>query len=337
MQRRIRCVNCGSDDHRHLLTVRGNRGAAFIAAEHHVVLCERCGLGFLNPQHEEADYERYYRSRNYKPIRSTGAELLARASYRKLQAAFLLDTLRRLPGAKATSLLDVGCGPGALIAFLRAEGISAEGLEIGEPAIDFARREFRAPIHAGTIFDHPLAGRQFDVVTSTAAIEHFTDPLKALRAMRALLTENGLLYINTQDLLGLVLKNGEGSWFKFVHTFYYTETTLGSLIEQAGFRIIRSWTMPPILKTTLLAPDNFCSGELNIVAVKSEPAPSYRGEALETTLAAYEAARARDRRDALLGRIKARRYLGLPFRRLGRLVKPPTLFGEELATAALRS
>lgn len=332
-RRMIPCVNCGGKLHRPLLSVHGNRGAPFIEREHPVVVCEQCGLGFLNPQHEEADYARYYASLNYAPIRMSGADMLRRSTYRKVQAAFLLDTLATSwPGRVLSDLtaLDVGCGPGILLAHMRAQLPNAEGLELGEQAVDFAEREYGLKIHRGSIFEHDIGSEAFDVVVSTAAIEHFTNPLRAIERMRDLLCPEGFLYINTQDTLGMVLKNGTDSWFKFVHTYYYTERTLGSLIELAGFEIVRSWTMPPILKASILSPHNFCSGELNIIAVKKDPhgSKSWRGESSDRVHAAYRNACARDRLHASFGRIMGQRFLGYPLRLWNRWHKPPDLFDD---------
>jgi hypothetical protein len=77
--------------------------------------------------------------------------------------------------------------------------------------------------------------------------------------------------VNTIDLKGMVLRKGIDRYFKFVHTFYYTNVSLSSLIRLAGFEIIKTWQMPPILKySTFLYPHNAYSGELNIIAQKKD-------------------------------------------------------------------
>ena len=228
-----------------------------------------------------------------------------------------------------SSILDVGCGTGALMAFLEEKGFRVSGLESNPEASRFARKEFGLNVELGSIYEHGLTGESYDVVVSTAAIEHFTNPLEALRRMRSLLRPGGHLYINTQDFRGMVLKKGLGHWFKFVHTYYYTETTLISLIEQAGFQVQLSWTMPPVLKNSFVYPGNYCSGELNVVAVKQPdgaPVARHRCDDVQNLFAAYEQARHRDRLDALVARLRHNRWLDLPFRVAGRLFRAPVLF-----------
>lgn len=287
----IPCAVCGSKEHELLTVARGNRDLDYIAFEHNVVVCSNCGLVYLNPQESEEAYARYYQTADYEPITASAKVMLKRHGYRRIQAAYLIDTFKRIRGDLAPaqlSVLDIDCGPGILLHYLAQAGFSVTGLETNPHAADYA---------------------------STASIEHFTDPFDALLRMRAALKDGGLLYVNTPDLLGMVLKKGERHWFKFVHTYYFTEKSLCNLLENAGFDIVRSWTMPPQLEASLIAPGNYCSGELNVIARKSARAagtlaPS-RIETVEEIRAAYRAAQKRDQVHAF-----ARRWATMPPLRL---------------------
>ncbi len=74
-QYQINCKNCGSKNHRLLVRVKGDRQVNFISDIHNVVVCEDCGLAFLNPQHDDEDYAKYYTYYAVKtPISSPPAE-----------------------------------------------------------------------------------------------------------------------------------------------------------------------------------------------------------------------------------------------------------------------
>lgn len=301
--REVNCAVCGNHNTELLTVARGNRNLQFISKEHPVVICTSCGLTYLNPQQDEEDYARYYRSSDYKPITIAPEVLLDRHIYRRIQAAFLLNTVRSLwRDRDVTSLntIDIGCGPGILLHYLAEAGLNVTGLEASKDAADYAENSFGLNIIRGSINSNLLPEKAFDIAVSTAAIEHFTDPLAALVEMRRSLVPNGLLYINTPDLLGMVLKKGEGNQFKFVHTYYFTEASLSNLIGKAGFKVIRSWTMPPQLHASIIYPGNYCSGELNIVAVNDSAQGDFmsrprRVESAKLIKDAYHLAKERDR------------------------------------------
>lgn len=270
-RKEIACVVCESRSCTLLTTAKGNRGLDYIAAEHPVVVCSNCGLVYLNPQHSDDDYSRYYATEDYKPITTQPAAFLNRHIYRKIQSAYLLNTLTAWHGLipPSTTAIDVGCGPGVMLHHLAQAGLSVTGLEASANAANYAENAFGLNIIRGYMGRGTLPPESFDVAISTASIEHFTNPLFVLEEMWKSLKPEGLLYVNTLDLFGMVLKKGEGSQFKFVHTYYFTEISLTNLIEKAGFKVIRSWVMPPQLRASVIYPGNYCSGELNIIAVKT--------------------------------------------------------------------
>jgi len=273
-QRFIDCANCRSQKFKELTDVQGNRGVDFISRQHHVVICENCGLVFINPQHDVQDYDRFYQVFNYKKDKKTISreEILEKHTFKKIPLKFLVDYLQSSDVLESRPrVLDVGCGFGMVIHYMKEFGLEAEGLEQSTAAVEFAQNQLGLKVHAGSIFSHDLPERDYDIVFSTAVMEHFTDPLNALQQMRSLLRPDGILFVNTPDLKGIALREGIDRYLKFVHTFYYTNVTLQSLIQLAGFEIIETWQMPPILKySTLFHPGNAYSGKLNIIARRKD-------------------------------------------------------------------
>jgi 2-polyprenyl-3-methyl-5-hydroxy-6-metoxy-1,4-benzoquinol methylase len=336
--KKIACAVCGSRKNELLAVATGNRGLEYIAREHHVVICLDCGLTFLNPQHDVEDYDRYYALSDYKPIKTPPDVFLRRHEYRRIQASYLLDTLRswwpnrELPDLNA---VDIGCGPGVLLHYLAKAGLNVTGLEASDDAADYAEHTLGLNIIRGSVNAELLPENSFDIAVSTASIEHFTDPHGALLAMGQSLKPGGLLYVNTPDLLGMVLKKGEASQFKFVHTYYFTEISLTNLIEKAGYRVIRSWVTPPQLRASIIYPGNYCSGELNIIAVKQgDPAaarPARRTESADTIHKAYAYARKRDRLHAWARDAARFRLIGKLRSLAGRLIKAEPVFSDLIA------
>ena len=318
-QRHIVCVNCKNESYRQLIKVKGNRGVEFISKHHHIVACNNCGLVFLNPQHEDQDYEEYYRALNYREEKAISKDkILTKHQFKKIPIRFLTDYLEsEREKNEAMRVLDIGCGFGESIKFMKESGLIAEGLEPSSDAAAFALKHFGVKVHVGSIFDHDLSHGSYDVLSSMAVIEHLTDPLAALKEMRNLLKPDGILFMNTPDLKGMVLRKGVERYFKFVHTYYYTNITLSSLIQLAGFEVLKTWQLKPILSySTLFHPTNFKEGELNIIARRrnSNTVVSPLKDNVDEIFRIFEDARRRDERFSKFDKYSKNKILGYPLR-----------------------
>jgi SAM-dependent methyltransferase len=270
-QRMIPCPICGQTNNFYtLITARGNRGVPFIAPTHPVVLCRQCGVCFLNPQHDESDYVRFYADYD-RPHGKT----VARADHRAQGLSGEYDRLRldffeRFVLNKNGSIVDIGSGYGRFLDRLRERGYTTlAGIEPSDEAVAVSRANFPFPVQHAGLGDADLPQDTFDAALLIAVVEHFTDPVAALSHVYSILKPGGLFYINTPDLRGFAVRHGLGKdkFFKFVHTFYFTETSLKNCLRKAGFEIAGSYNLPPDLRySTLLAPDNFALGELNVMA-----------------------------------------------------------------------
>lgn len=70
------------------------------------------------------------------------------------------------------SCLDVGCGTGGLVKFLRKFGIEAYGVELSKDALELANKEAKPFIKLGDIVDLSYDNNQFDLVVSFDVLEH---------------------------------------------------------------------------------------------------------------------------------------------------------------------
>ena len=85
------------------------------------------------------------------------------------------------PGAERR-LLDVGCGYGTFIALARAAGWDATGMDYSAAAASAARQRYGVDVQVGDFAQHGTRPDHFDVITMWDAIEHFPDPIQALRS-----------------------------------------------------------------------------------------------------------------------------------------------------------
>jgi ubiquinone/menaquinone biosynthesis C-methylase UbiE len=97
--------------------------------------------------------------------------------------------------------LEVGCGSGHLSALLSQSGFRTVLLDYSPAALACARNSFRncrgqhvrTFLHADA-FALPIADSSVDVVVSGGVIEHFRDPIPAVREMARVLRPGGLFY-----------------------------------------------------------------------------------------------------------------------------------------------
>ncbi|MFE2137982.1 methyltransferase domain-containing protein [Streptomyces sp. NPDC059466] len=104
-----------------------------------------------------------------------------------------LEVLRRCEGA----VLDVGCGPGRLIAALAAQGRRALGVDISEAAVAHTVRLGGQALHRSVFDPVPGEGRWGTALLIDGNLGIGGDPAALLDRMDQLLTPGGLLIVET--------------------------------------------------------------------------------------------------------------------------------------------
>lgn len=68
--------------------------------------------------------------------------------------------------------LDVGCGNGSLVYFLRLFGIDAYGVDLSKHAVELAGQKVKPYLRIGDVTDIPYKDNQFDLVLTFDVLEH---------------------------------------------------------------------------------------------------------------------------------------------------------------------
>jgi ubiquinone/menaquinone biosynthesis C-methylase UbiE len=110
------------------------------------------------------------------------------------------EVVAELAKLRGCRVLDVGCGPGSVLAQLaRRFAIEGVGIDASPKMIEVARRE--APeieFHVGRAEDLPLADATFDAVVSRMVVHHLDRP-RAFPEMRRVLRAGGRVVVTTTD------------------------------------------------------------------------------------------------------------------------------------------
>lgn len=155
-----------------------------------------------------------------------------------------LQVIERLNRFSYNSVLDVGCGTGALLSDLAKINTQANlaGIDITPEMIGVAGGKLgqRAELVVGDVENLPWQENTFDAVVSTYAFHHFPRPKVALTEINRVLKPEGILIIadlwlpspvrQLTNLLIRFIKTGD------VHVYSKAEIT--SLLSESGFKSI---------------------------------------------------------------------------------------------------
>ncbi|BCV25495.1 glycosyltransferase [Gelria sp. Kuro-4] len=152
-----------------------------------------------------------------------------------------------------TSVLDVGCGTGALGAAVKRRNSACfvAGVDIFPPALNEARQVLDK-VWLGNVEELLKRGQikspdgGFDVIVCADVLEHLVDPWSTLNQLTALLSDRGQVVISLPNFrniveLGFLLS---GSWsyteagiFDRTHLRFFTLDSAREMIENAGLEV----------------------------------------------------------------------------------------------------
>ncbi len=154
----------------------------------------------------------------------------------------VMDSL--LPKKHLGKVLDIGCGAGYIIFRLDKHFDELYGIDMSEKSIALAKTLSRANFQVANAEKLPFSDAMFDCVVSTDAFEHIPDDKAAVKEVKRVLKPGGTFAIYVPTTVGLFSKS---RWVDLFHTDqtsylldqrYYTEDSLKSLVQGAGFQVI---------------------------------------------------------------------------------------------------
>lgn len=103
---------------------------------------------------------------------------------------------RRLGVGPGDAVLDVACGTGEWLAACAETGASVAGIDLSERAVEAARRHLPgAELRCGPAETLPFESGRFGLVTCLGSLEHFLEPVAALREMLRVATPDARLLL----------------------------------------------------------------------------------------------------------------------------------------------
>jgi SAM-dependent methyltransferase len=190
--------------------------------------CRRCGFTqALLPS--DFDASRFYNS-SYDHAGLVAEAVAPKPAYTARRRYWL--SLLGPPGR----LIDIGCGPGALLDVARDLGWRPEGHDISAQTVAVAQAHGHT-VHVGALDDLDAEGA-FAAATMIEVVEHLPDPRPTLRAAARLLNPGGVLLLTTADAGSLRARAKRKRWGYIqppTHVSYFTRRSMNTVLRQCGF------------------------------------------------------------------------------------------------------
>jgi SAM-dependent methyltransferase len=231
--------------------------------------CQACGLLWLDPVPLEDDihlaYGTYYTHSRSEPQgirriyaavtdyhvrRRLGYPSTARPTTRVMARVLSLlhpggdaelsrQALYLRKGEGDPLLLEVGCGSGEWLTYMRGLGWRVEGVELDPKAVETALSH-GLKVRRGRLSDQRYPDEYADVICLVHVIEHLHDPLGTLKECRRVLKRNGRLVIATPNSASLGHRLFRSNWESLDpprHLMIFDPSTMRRLLHQAGFDV----------------------------------------------------------------------------------------------------
>lgn len=194
-----------------------------------VVECSKCRMVYTAPLPD--NFDRYYpsRYRGYGPL-----------------VAMILESLYNLRVARwgrlqpsGGSVLEIGCGPGLMLAAFQRSGWRVLGLERNEAAAEIGRKSYQIKILSEPVEALPPEP-QFDLIIMFQVLEHIADPVALLSECAKRLAPGGRLVANVPNFASWQSNFARGKWFHLDvprHLNHFTPQTLEAALNRAGLKL----------------------------------------------------------------------------------------------------
>lgn len=145
-----------------------------------------------------------------------------------------------LGDVKGKKILDVGCGTGRVIKYLKDQGAEVTALDISEKMVEICENKFPdVDCVVGDVAELPFEEGEFDIVLGLFLIVHLRDLREAFDEVYRVLKEGGrfiLTNINQRKAPKLKTKEGEEI---VIDSTYHIPRKVFLALEDSFFKVVR--------------------------------------------------------------------------------------------------
>ncbi|MDE5802958.1 MAG: class I SAM-dependent methyltransferase [Lachnospiraceae bacterium] len=204
-----------------------------------LVQCDTCGFLTTNLELTSDEIKRLYSANYYH-----GEEYADYLSDKEIIQHNFRKRIKRigrvLSEMKQKRLFEIGCAYGFFLETAKKFFCDAEGIDISEDAVQYAKENLRQNAHAGDFatFEN---GKKYDVICMWDTIEHLERPQVYVKKAHDMLEKDGYICITTGDVGSLNARMRGRKWRQIhppTHLHYFSRKTLTMLLDKSGFRVV---------------------------------------------------------------------------------------------------
>jgi 2-polyprenyl-3-methyl-5-hydroxy-6-metoxy-1,4-benzoquinol methylase len=276
------CIACGSKGE--LLYEKIEDRFFHISGQWNFFKCknQNCNLIWLNPVPVKEDihiaYIDYYTHSN-----NAGADSIIRKFYKKIQSDYLSAKYGYDNGEKKSflknilyldpdrheqtkyevmylenikgRLLDIGCGNGEFLSFMKNYGWDTIGIDFDTKAVEVAKAK-KLNVKLGSLKEQNFTNDYFDAITVAHVLEHVYNPTELLAECYKLLKTNGKVIVATPNSQSLGHKFFKENWRGLEpprHIHVFSPKSLFSVIQNSGFKKFKLFTIGRISRSIFMS------------------------------------------------------------------------------------
>jgi len=232
------CPVCGNKKFKHLFKYDG----------FHYYKCKNCTFVFVNPRTNDKGCYIWYNSNYYDAALETEwfinrqKDPYYSVSLNKKHFGIAFNILRKQEINKNISILDLGCGGGAFLAYLKdkLDFNNIMGVDLNAKAVDFATKYRKLNVQNIDV-NHLSKESKFELIISTENIEHVNDVNAYMNTVTNLTKNDGYLLLTTphNDKWATKLRGIHGDHYCAPnHLNFFNKKSLPLLLKKYGFKII---------------------------------------------------------------------------------------------------
>jgi len=209
--------------------------------------CQECGFYFTQNHPDESDIGPYYQSEDYISHSDTSKGLINTIYHwvRKIMLGKKYRLIKHETPHK--KLLDVGCGTGYFLDYMKNKNYQIYGVEKEKDAREFAINNFNIPVTSPDNFLNQSQNEQYGIITLWHVLEHIQNFNAYLKSIHNNLNKSGILIIALPNHKSYEAKYYKQYWAGYDvprHLWHFSPNTLERLIKTHGFKIRKLKKLP---------------------------------------------------------------------------------------------